>query len=64
MEKRFVKRCEEKGLFVGYGSNFFSEEVGWFRITFTVQKDVLIEGLERLIGVLQESAWKKGVEGW
>ncbi|KAH7393513.1 pyridoxal phosphate-dependent transferase [Cadophora sp. MPI-SDFR-AT-0126] len=59
MEKNFVKRCEDKGLFVGYGSNFFSEEVGWFRITFTVGKEILIEGLERLAGVLEEGSWKK-----
>ncbi|PVH81594.1 putative aminotransferase class I and II family protein [Cadophora sp. DSE1049] len=63
LERKFVKRCEEKGLFVGYGSNFFSEEVGWFRITFTVGKEILIEGLERLVSVLGEVGWEKGAEG-
>ncbi|KAK0099697.1 hypothetical protein ONS95_013410 [Cadophora gregata] len=58
MEMGFVKRCEEKGLFVGYGSNFFSEKVGWFRLTFTVGKEALIQGLERLVGVLREGSWR------
>ncbi|KAG4442585.1 hypothetical protein IFR05_001915 [Cadophora sp. M221] len=52
-EKDIVQKCEEKGLFVGYGSNFFSEEVGWFRITFTARDEVLRVGLQRLVGVLK-----------
>lgn len=50
-----VKKFVEKGLFVGYGSNFFSEEVGWFRLTFTAKEEVLLEGLKKLVSVLKDT---------
>ncbi|KAL2068315.1 hypothetical protein VTL71DRAFT_16413 [Oculimacula yallundae] len=50
-EKEVVKRCEEKGLFIGYGSNFFTGEIGWFRITFTMREEVLRVGLKRLVSI-------------
>ncbi|KAL5319879.1 hypothetical protein ACEPPN_012937 [Leptodophora sp. 'Broadleaf-Isolate-01'] len=53
-EKDILRRCEEKGLFVGYGTNFFTEQLGWFRITFTAREDVLRVGLQRLVTVLKE----------
>ncbi|KAH8805247.1 pyridoxal phosphate-dependent transferase [Xylogone sp. PMI_703] len=53
-EALLVKKCVERGLFVGYGTNFFSEEVGWFRLTFTAKTEILMEGLKRLVSVLED----------
>ncbi|KAK4244483.1 putative aminotransferase [Corynascus novoguineensis] len=39
---------------VALGTNFFTEELGWFRLTFTVCQDALDIGLQRMVQTLQE----------
>lgn len=53
-EAQIISTCNKNGVFIGYGSNFFTEEVGWFRVTFTCSKEVLLEGLERIVKSLKE----------
>ncbi|KAL6405317.1 PLP-dependent transferase [Ilyonectria robusta] len=40
--------CIEHGVMIAPGHVYVSEEYGWFRVTFTVGKEALKEGLERL----------------
>ena len=58
-------RLLDGGVHLATSEAFFGEENGWFRITFTVEKDVLQTALERyvwcmadvdfrIIGVLKE----------
>lgn len=44
----------------GLGSWYSAEEPGWFRVSFTVEKDELHVGLERLIETLRTVE----AEGW
>ncbi|KAK4543118.1 hypothetical protein LTR36_005895 [Oleoguttula mirabilis] len=43
-----------KGVMIARGGKFLSEELGWFRITFTAEKPALREGLRRFVEVLDE----------
>ena len=54
-EARIVALCAKNGVMIGYGSNFFTEELGWFRITFTARKEALTLGLERVWKAVQEA---------
>ncbi|KAE8367080.1 PLP-dependent transferase [Aspergillus caelatus] len=47
-EQRFADICCHNGLMIAPGSIYAAEEFGWFRITFTVGKHTLEEGLKRL----------------
>jgi len=40
------------GVMIAPGNVYMPEEFGWFRITFTVGKAALMEGLERFWGAL------------
>lgn len=53
-EAQIVSTCMKNGVFIGYGSNFFTEELGWFRVTFTARKEALVEGLKRILSSLEE----------
>jgi bifunctional pyridoxal-dependent enzyme with beta-cystathionase and maltose regulon repressor activities len=49
------------GVSLSRGSIFFTEELGWFRLTFTLPKEELTQGLQRLASALAEirdHAWK------
>lgn len=49
------------GVAIARGSIFFTEELGWFRLTFTLPKEELAEGLRRLASALAEMgdfAWE------
>lgn len=50
---------QAEGVVRGYGTNFFAEEVGWFRISFTATEEPLRFGLETLNGALN-GLMKKG----
>ncbi len=54
-ESRIVAICFKNGVLVGHGSNFFTEEIGWFRVTFTAPKEALLLGLNRIWTSLQEA---------
>jgi bifunctional pyridoxal-dependent enzyme with beta-cystathionase and maltose regulon repressor activities len=42
------------GVSLSRGSIFFTEELGWFRLTFTLTREELTQGLERLASALVE----------
>jgi len=46
-EMRIADICMENGVMIAPGNVYMPEEFGWFRITFTVGKAALVEGLER-----------------
>lgn len=53
-EKDIADMCVRNGVQISPGSTFTAEEYGWFRITFTVLRNVLEEGLRRLSKSLEE----------
>jgi len=49
------------GVSLSRGSIFFTEDLGWFRLTFTLPKEELAQGLNRLasaLGEVRDSAWE------
>lgn len=51
------------GVGIAMGSNFCTEELGWFRLTFSVSREALEIGLQRMWKVLQatkQAGWKPG----
>ena len=44
----------KNGVSIARGSSFFTEEWGWFRMTFTVSQEALVEGIRRMIAALSE----------
>ncbi len=51
-----VKRALEEGVAIRSGSEFGPGGEGHVRVTFSTGRDRLMEGLERLLGVLEEVA--------
>ena len=43
----------ESKVFVAPGKSFGAEEMGWFRIVFSIDRVNLFEGLERIVAVLR-----------
>ncbi|KAJ5776381.1 PLP-dependent transferase [Penicillium nucicola] len=48
-ELDFADLCMKNGLMITPGHVYMSENYGWFRITFTVGREALEEGLKRLL---------------
>jgi hypothetical protein len=46
-EREMTKRMLDSGVYLAPAEAFRGEENGWYRITFTVEKDVLSLGLGR-----------------
>lgn len=42
------KRISAAGAALAYGAAFHEKELGWFRITFALPKEQLVEGLRRI----------------
>lgn len=59
-ELRIAEICIDKGVMISPGTNYKSTEYGWFRVTFTVDKAMLKEGLQRIWRALQDPE----VTGW
>ncbi|CAG7919655.1 unnamed protein product [Penicillium olsonii] len=53
-EVQIADICSKNGVLIAPGSVYVPEELGWFRITFTLQQVALEEGLERVWKSLQE----------
>lgn len=53
-ERRIAEICIGKGVMISPGTIYMSSEYGWFRITFTVDKPMLEEGLQRIWRALQD----------
>lgn len=45
---------------IAAGTAYFTEELGWFRVTFTTPREALVIGLERLL----EAITTAQAEGW
>lgn len=54
-ELKILDTCTKNGVLIAPGSVYVPEQYGWFRVTFTLQKEALKEGLERLWKSLQEA---------
>lgn len=50
----FFQKIMEAKVFVASGNAFFAEEHGWYRVSFSLQREILETGLERLGRVLEE----------
>ena len=50
----FFEKLGKAKVYVASGNAFFSEEHGWYRLSFSVPRDVLEVGLERLGRALEE----------
>jgi len=46
-EREMTKRMLDGGVYLATAEAFKGEENGWYRVTFTVEKDVLLLGLNR-----------------
>lgn len=53
-EARVVEICMKHGVLIAPGHVYVPEEFGWFRITFTVGREALREGLQRVKESLAE----------
>jgi hypothetical protein len=51
----FNEKLMETGVYLGTGDAFFSEQHGWYRITFSIPRKVLDLGLGRLQKVIDEA---------
>jgi hypothetical protein len=50
-EREMTKRMLDGGVYLATAEAFKGEENGWYRITFTVEKDVLLLGLNRFVSL-------------
>lgn len=48
-EREMNKRLLDGGVHLATSEQFYGEEFGWFRITFTVETEVLELGLKRYV---------------
>lgn len=48
------KAWQAKGVMIGKGTAFLTEEVGWVRVVFSAQEEALRVGLQRFVDVLRD----------
>lgn len=53
-EQRIADMCNKNGVMIAPGQIYMAEEYGWFRVTFTVGREALQEGLNRLWVSIEE----------
>ncbi|EED13704.1 acc synthase, putative [Talaromyces stipitatus ATCC 10500] len=53
-EAKVIRICSRNGVMIKPGSAYKTEELGWFRVTFTLPEHVLLEGLRRIRKSLKE----------
>ncbi|XHF98612.1 hypothetical protein AWENTII_002160 [Aspergillus wentii] len=53
-EMQIADICAANGVMIAPGHIYMPEECGWFRMTFTVGKEALAEGLDRLARSLEQ----------
>lgn len=54
-ELEMGNRFFANGVFIAMGTNFATEELGWFRLSFTVPREALEVGLQRMLKALQDT---------
>lgn len=59
-EAKIADICRENGVIIAPGHVYMAEEYGWFRLTFTLEKNALREGLKRLVLSLDKAGLNKG----
>jgi DNA-binding transcriptional MocR family regulator len=47
-EEDVVRRCAARGVLIGSGDDYAAEQPGWFRLTFALPEQVLLEALRRI----------------
>ncbi|KAH0490129.1 hypothetical protein TgHK011_001612 [Trichoderma gracile] len=47
-EETLVQKCSQHGVFVGSGADYSEPRPGWFRLTFALPEQKLLEGLRRI----------------
>jgi hypothetical protein len=57
-ELRIADICMTNGVMIAPGHVYVPEQYGWFRITFTVGKEALEEGLNRFLASMKEERSK------
>ncbi|KKP00668.1 hypothetical protein THAR02_07222 [Trichoderma harzianum] len=66
-EEALVQRCSQFGVFVGSGADYSEPQPGWFRLTFAIPEDKLIQGLRRIeeaVGFKVVFATDLGIQSW
>ncbi|RKP10448.1 pyridoxal phosphate-dependent transferase [Thamnocephalis sphaerospora] len=53
-EQELYDRLLAAGIFLLRGANFYAAEPGWFRLTFSTQREVLAIGLDRLAAAVKQ----------
>ncbi|KAK4126480.1 putative aminotransferase class I and II family protein [Parathielavia appendiculata] len=53
-ELEISNRCVANGVAIALGTNFCTEELGWFRLTFSVSRQALEVELQRMVKALQD----------
>jgi bifunctional pyridoxal-dependent enzyme with beta-cystathionase and maltose regulon repressor activities len=53
-EASIDKTCMKHGVSIARGTLFGTEELGWFRLTFTISEEEIAEGIRRLLNALEE----------
>jgi bifunctional pyridoxal-dependent enzyme with beta-cystathionase and maltose regulon repressor activities len=53
-EMEIGSRFFANGVAIALGTNFFTEELGWFRLSFTASRPALETGLQRMLKALQD----------
>lgn len=56
MESSLGRIWWDQGVMISKGTSYMTEELGWFRIVFTVDEDCLKAGLDRFVDGLNEAA--------
>ena len=53
-EMEMGNRFFANGVGIALGTNFSTEELGWFRLSFSVSREALEIGLQRMLKTLQQ----------
>lgn len=62
LEAALSKAWWKRGVMISKGTSYLTEELGWFRIVFTVDEDCLKLGLQRFVDGVHEVLSKDGAE--
>jgi len=54
LEALIDRTCMKHGVSIARGSLFGTEELGWFRLTFTISEEEIRLGIQRLVEALEE----------
>lgn len=62
-EGALTSKFAAEGVFVGTGADYSNADPGWFRLSFAIPQEELIEGLQRIEKALNyDAGWGKSLE--